>query len=235
LYPETTVMLLYKYCWYSVLHEYVVVSSEAEFRRMREEEWKVKSRERAKEPVDEIERPGQDDNEDDIRQIRIVESEDMELRKQASDLLMAMLKMESGVKSTVDKSYAMVMESTMKLKYKDKNRITEYLAGLNKDDRKIEQLLRAHKLGRWNVGLQKGLYQYDKSTYEKEVGEDLVYTVPTTEAQSTGLDVADLDRIDETENEVYEQEGYDIGRLDEEYENGHYYEEDYADDRETDF
>jgi len=237
LYPETTVMLLYKYCWYSVLHEYVVVSSEAEFRRMREEEWKVKSRERAKEPVDEIERPGQgqDDNEDDIRQIRIVESEDMELRKQASDLLMAMLKMESGVKSTVDKSYAMVMESTMKLKYKDKNRITEYLAGLNKDDRKIEQLLRAHKLGRWNVGLQKGLYQYDKSTYEKEVGEDLVYTVPTTEAQITGLDVADLDRIDETENEVYEQEGYDIGRLDEEYENGHYYEEDYADDRETDF
>ena len=234
LYPESTVMLLYKYCWNSVLHEYVVVSSEAEFRRMREEEWKVKSRESAKEPVDEIERPGQNDNEDEddtnIRQIRIVESEDMELRKQASDLLLAMLKMESGVKSTVDKSYAMVMESTMKLKYKDKNRITEYLAGLNKDDRKIEQLLRAHKLGRWNVGLQKGLYQYDKSTYEKEVGEDLVTT-----DENAGLDVADLDRIDETENEVYEQEGYDIGRLDEEYENGHYYEEDYAEDRETDF
>jgi hypothetical protein len=83
------------------------------------------------------------------------------------------------------------------------------------------------------VGLQKGLYQYDKSTYETEVNEELVYTVPTTQGQE--MEVEDLDRIDATENQVYEQEGYDIGRLDEEYENGHYYEEDYADDRETDF
>ena len=157
----------------------------------------------------------------------------MELRKQASDLLVAMLKMESGVKSTIDKSYATVMEETAKLKYKDKRRITDYLAGLNKDDRKLEQLLRSHKLGRWNVGLQKGLYQYDKSTYEKEATEDLVYTVP--EMEGVSMEVEDLDRIDETDNQVYEAEGYDINRLDEEYENGHYYEEDYADDRETDF
>jgi hypothetical protein len=231
LYPENTVMLLYKYCWYSVLHEYVVVSTDAEFKRMREEEWKTTQRslDRMNEQLDEI--FGQDG--DEIRQIRIVESEDMELRKQASDLLVAMLKLESGVKSTVDKSYAKVMEDTMKLKYKDKQRITDYLASLNKDDRKLEQLLRSHKLGRWNVGLQKGLYQYDKNTYETEVNEELVYTVPTTRGQE--MEVEDLDRIDNTENEVYEQEGYDIGRLDEEYENGHYYEEDYAEDRETDF
>ena len=239
LYPENTIMLLYKYCWYSVLHEYVVVSTDAEFKRMREEEWKKKTRENMKEKLDEIFEiaSGGIDEDENIRQIRIVESEDMELRKQASDLLVAMLKMESGVKTTIDKSYAAVMEDTMKLKYKDKLRITDYLASLNKDDRKLEQLLRSHKLGRWNVGLQKGLYQYDKNTYEKEVNEtesgDLVYTVPQDTA--TGMEVEDLDRIDETENQVYEAEGYDIGRLDEEYENGHYYQEDYAEDRETDF
>lgn len=236
LYPENTVMLLYKYCWYSVLHEYVVVSTDAEFKRMREEEWKMKTRQNMKDQLDEIigQDERDDDDEEDVRQIRIIESEDMELRKQASDLLVAMLKMESGVKSAVDKSYATVMESTEKLKYKDKRRITDYLAGLNKDDRKLEQLLRSHKLGRWNVGLQKGLYQYDKSTYEKEEMEDLVYTVPEP-AEGSGIEVEDLDRIDETENQVYEAEGYDIDRLDEEYENGHYYEEDYVDDRETDF
>jgi hypothetical protein len=227
LYPENTIMLLYKYCWYSVLHEYVVVSTDAEFKRMREEEWKKKTRENMKEQFDVI------DSGEAIRQIRIVESEDMELRKQASDLLVAMLKIESGVKTTVDKSYASVMEDTMKLKYKDKLRITDYLASLNKDDRKLEQLLRSHKLGRWNVGLQKGLYQYDKNTYETEVNEELIYRVPQEQGQE--MEVEDLDRIDETENEVYEAEGYDISRLDEEYDNGHYYEEDYAEDRETDF
>jgi hypothetical protein len=148
-----------------------------------------------------------------------------------------MLKIDMDTKRATDKTYSSVLDSTLKLKNQDKKKITDYLKGLTKDDRKVEQSLRKHKLGRWNVGLQKSLFQYDKKTYEQETTtttttttseqpDDLVYTVPS-------LDQEDLDVAQEPT--VEDEEGYDISRLDEDYEDGHFYEEDYAEDRETDF
>jgi len=33
---------------------------------------------------------------------------------------------------------------------------------MEKDERKIEDMLKKFKLGRWNIGMQKGIFQYDK-------------------------------------------------------------------------
>jgi hypothetical protein len=237
LYSSETVLLLGAYCWYSVIHEYVVVSKDSEFKRMREEELKSFRRTKEREVLadifagdDEFEREDEDWN---IRQIQITETDDLELRKQASDFLVAIINMELKTKQSFNKSYSEITDATMKLKFKDKKRITDYLGGLTRDERKVEQTLRSHKLGRWNVGLQKGLYQYDKNTYQNEITENIFG--PEEVNVLSGLDIEDLERIQEQENQVYEEEGNDISRLDEEYDNGHYYEEDYADDRETDF
>ena len=219
LYTRETMELLYQYCWLSVLHEYVVVSTDEDFRQMRQEE----IRQTRKSDQDE-----EDTEDPDMREIRIVELDDMELRRQASDFIVALLKIDMDTKRATDKTYSSVLDDTLKLKNQDKKKITDYLKGLTKDDRKVEQSLRKHKLGRWNVGLQKSLFQYDKKTYEQETAasEDLVYTVPS-------LDTEDLDVAQEPQ--VEDEEGYDISRLDEDYEDGHFYEEDYAEDRETDF
>jgi len=231
LYTENTVLQLYTYCVYSVLHEYVVLSTDAEFKRMRHEEMKVlrKTRDTEEEAKENMDIPDEQ-----VRQIQIMESDNVELRKQVGQFLVAMLQTCFDTKKQVNHSYSEIMDRTMKLKYKDKKKITDYLAGLTRDERKVEQSLRANKLGRWNVGLQKGLFQYDKNTYLRETEEDGVILNMEPGIES-GVDVEDLERLQEDDNRVYEDEATDLSPLDEEYENGHFYEEDYAEDRETDF
>ena len=130
------------------------------------------------------------------------------------------------------------MDYTMSLKYKDKKHITDYLAKLSRDERRVEQSLRKHKIGRWNVGMQKGLYQYEKSIYDKEVTQwhtddgnvsEAIQTVLTTigaEEGDAGDEVEDLERMER----IQQSEEYDQGdgweNLHEDYTDGIYYEED---------
>ena len=257
LFPSNTILLLFKYCWYSVLHEYIVLLDDDEFIQLLREEIREDQK-----TMDDV--FGQEETRPDnpldtqLREIHIFESSNMKLKKTVGQLLVSMLLMEDHTKHAVNKSYATIMENTMKLKYKDKKRITDYLANLPKDERKVEQMLREHKLGKWNVGEQKSLYKYNKQVYVKDREANVFGQADTrtfgqadtrtfgqaeaegeTEAETQfeleGFDPEDLERMAEEENRVYEDEGYDISHLDEEYENGHQYEEDYAEDRETDF
>jgi hypothetical protein len=121
----------------------------------------------------------------------------------------------------------------MGLKYKDKKGITDYLANLTRDERRVEQTLRSHKIGRWNVGMQKGLYQYEKSVYETEVGQwregdDEVIVnvpVPVNDDGEGGEEVEDLERAERREQIADYDEGDGIENLNEEYMDGIYYEE----------
>ena len=45
---------------------------------------------------------------------------------------------------------------------------TDYFKSLSKDARKAEGVLKEHKLEKWGVGLQKGMFQYVKANYLKD-------------------------------------------------------------------
>ena len=45
---------------------------------------------------------------------------------------------------------------------------TDYFKSLSKDARKAEGVLKEHKLEKWGVGLQKGMFQYVKENYLKD-------------------------------------------------------------------
>jgi len=45
---------------------------------------------------------------------------------------------------------------------------TDYFKSLSKDSRKAEGVLKEHKLEKWGVGLQKGMFQYVKANYLKD-------------------------------------------------------------------
>jgi hypothetical protein len=45
---------------------------------------------------------------------------------------------------------------------------TDYFKSLSKDARRAEGVLKEHKLEKWGVGLQKGMFQYVKANYLKD-------------------------------------------------------------------
>jgi len=98
------------------------------------------------------------------------------------------------------------------------------------DERKIEDAFKNYKLGRWNVGQQKGLFQYDPKTYERERNEmiaELYDENPDmTDAGVETLDIFELDKLDAVvETDDYNRDTYDFQDLGEEYDDGDYYQE----------
>lgn len=244
LYSDATVRLIYQYGLLSAAHEYVVLANDRRFVEMRAEE--IKRTRRRRNAEDESDETNFDNLEDDlgddygattqIRQIHIVESDSVELKKIAAKWLAAVITRENTTKTAFNRSYKEIMDSTMHLKYKDKKDITDYLANLSRDERRVEQTLRSHKIGRWNVGMQKGLYQYEKTVYDLEIAQwhtddsgmsDALQTAIGAEGGAEGGD--DIEDLDRTER-IQQSEDYDGGdgwqNLNEDYTDGIYYEED---------
>ena len=79
-------------------------------------------------------------------------------------------------------------------------------------------MMKQYKLGRWNVGMQKGLFKYDKATYDREHADQ----------QAPAPKAVDLDQFIQEyddENANAEEEG-GINELTEDYMDGTYYAED---------
>ena len=231
LYSDETVRFLQEYCLLSVLHEYVIIANDRDFIQMRAEEIRTSSRVEDDESPGSFEEEGEEDEDygtaTQIRQMRIVESDAAELKKLVGKFMMAMIDRERQTKESMNYSYAEIMERTMGLKYKDKKGITDYLAGLSRDERRVEQALRSHKIGRWNVGMQKGLYQYDKGVYDKEIEQWHQGQDPTGMPEPEGgLEVDDLAREEQAQQSADYDGGDGWENLNEDYTDGVYYEED---------
>ena len=107
------------------------------------------------------------------------------------------------------------VEYEIKLSKKSETQIkTDYFKNLSLEERKSENVLKEHKLDKWGVGLQKGMFQYVKGNYLKD----------KTNAQSV------MDNITHDEEEisevVVEEEGNDVGERPEDDDDAEYDEED---------
>ena len=243
LYSDETVHLLYQYGVLSAIHEYVVLANDRRFVEMRAEEIKQNRRKKGSslesdvfEDLEETEDYGVTSR---IRQVHIVETDAVELKKIAAKWLSAVLNRERTTKTAFNRDYKEIIDSTTSLKYKDKKDITDYLAKLSRDERRVEQTLRSHKIGRWNVGMQKGLYQYEKGVYDKEIAQwhtddgatDAIQTAlaqlnDVTEENTGGEDVEDLERMERDQQSAEYDRGDGWENLNEDYMDGIFYEED---------
>ena len=143
-----------------------------------------------------------------------------DLKTRVAKLLLTFLDIEQGNKKTM-LSYEEIAKKIRKEKNIEKHKIIEYLGNMDKEERQIEDQFKRYKMGRWNVGLQKGLVQYEKKTYDREVNEN---------KDTEGLENADAEQIDiedEADAEAEEDnEAMDISGLGEDYRDGDYYGED---------
>jgi hypothetical protein len=164
-------------------------------------------------------------------EVEIKMGDKKELRERVAGLLTAFLEIEVDTKSELDMSYADIDKKIRKSKQDEKKLITDFLRDMDQDERRVEDLKKQLKLGRWNVGMQKGLVKYDKATYEREVMEMMANEGGVEEMDNPVVrGVEDLDADAEADAEAdADREANDIGGLDEEYGNGNYYEEDRED------
>lgn len=246
LFDKTTIYLLFSYCFYSTIYEYIVCSNDIDLLRADVQESKKNRRDIIANNADESNLLfSQDindvdvviDTENEINEVNIVTGNTEELKMRVAALLLSFLNVEEGNKDAIDMSYADIMKKVKRSKDEEKSGIIKYLGDMTIEERRIEQSFKNYKLGRWNVGEQKGLYEYDKDTYDRERDELLKRLYDEDETadvfgETNDVEVGDLDAAEiNGDEDDYNRGTIDIRDLGENFLDGEYYEE----DRDTDF
>jgi hypothetical protein len=255
LFSRRTLYMLHSYTWYSVIYEYILKSDDEDLLRMDIQEQKS-ARRRANQEKKDVLAAGisqelfedEDDVEayaeevDDRVELQIVVGNKRELKMRVAELLLAFLDMEDSTKVEIDMSYKDIDARIRRSKQQEKKMITDFLRNMDPDQRRVEDELKKAKLGRWNVGMQKGLVHYDKETYDRERNElfmqlnEIGGPTDSMDAMISMRGVEDLEaEMDADADAAGDLEAYDIRGLGEEYGDGNYYDEDVEEEGEDGF
>jgi hypothetical protein len=244
LYSKETVYLLLKYAWYSVLYEYIVGVEDPDIiefdRKERIREQREIARERREPSFVSSGEMGDAENMP-LMEVEIELGNVRKIKDTTGELLVNFLQVFMQTKKSTNMTYEDIRFKTQRKRDKEKKQITDAFEKMERDERKVEDMLKQFKIGRWNVGMQKSLFKYNPETYvrqqelneylnaEEEPDNEIKLTLNQT--VETDAEVEDLERERQMEvNEEYENEANDIDGLDEDYADGHYYEEDMGDD-----
>ena len=261
LFDKKTTYMILAFCFYSVINTYIDLTSDAELLRADLEEFKVDRRAkntekrnasssiRAKLSISDIDLV---ETSDELQEYKIQVGNTEELKTRVCELLLGYLQIEDKNKKAINFSYDKIMQQVRRGREKEKKSIVQELGKLSKEARQVENMLKNFKIGRWNVGQQKGLVAYDADTNEREtkdmIGQMLqdmeednvdangelmmdVYDLATLANAEKGYMAEDLE-VNEggDEDGYYDAEGDDIGAFGDRYLDGVYYQEDRDDD-----
>lgn len=245
LFNQTTYYEIIKYCFYRMINEFIVCADDEDLLRTEVVQVRLETRERNNDiddPVQNIETVRQTMNEsyntilNELEETNIKADSSDELKSRVASLIKGFLEIEIDNKSTINLSYEEIMKKVNRSKQREKQAIIEYLGNMSKEERKVEELFKMYKLGRWNVGQQKGLVSYDKNTYERERNELLVQLQNDESTKQYEMvsemrrEIFELEKDEEEQqNAFYDQEANDINDLDEDYRDGNFYAEDLDD------
>ncbi len=71
-------------------------------------------------------------------------------------------------KKTINLNREKIKKNVLKSKVKEKNIITERLRNMTVEQRQIENLKKNHRLGEWNIGQTRAIFEYNENQYDKE-------------------------------------------------------------------
>jgi len=120
------------------------------------------------------------------------------LKEKIRQFIYDCLEVERDNKQVVDMSYEELRKKQDETEKREKKRITDRLKEMEMYERRVENQMKDLKLGNWNVGQQKGLFQYDKETFKREMMEQQYDMVPGGMEASTeeGAVFYDTERMD---------------------------------------
>lgn len=244
LFSKRTLYMLYSYVWYSVLHEYIQAANDPDMLQLDIHERKDKRRQSIRESADpmalgqsyerfsqaEVEADDIENMPDEMVDVQIVAGMQIDLQSRVAQLLLTFLEIDETGKKMVDMSYSELEKRIGKSKLKEKKIITDFLRDMDADERRVEDTKKALKLGRWNVGMRKGLVNYDADRYEEERAEFINLINGRTDLDEEEANIPIRRTVDEVEmeaanevDEMYDIEATDIGDLSEDYMDGEYY------------
>lgn len=242
LFDELTYKELLKYCFYRMLSHYVSFSEDPDMLRTEIYASRQQRREDNNNLTDATnyinsQRINSSNElqsvEDGLEENEIIIDRPEELKSRLSNLLYSFLEVEIENKKSVNQSYEDVIKRVNRSKEREKKAIIDYLGNMSNEERKVEELFKQYKLGRWNVGNQKGLIQYDKNTYERERNEMLTQLYSDEDTGQYEVvsemrrEIFDIEKdTEEEQNLEYDLEANNIDNLDEDYMDGRFYEED---------
>ena len=157
------------------------------------------------------------DERDELTEFDITTNDAGDLKRRIASVLILFMDLQENQRKSY-MSYKDISKKIHNSKVKEKQKIvTQDLGKLDNDVRRVENLLKKYKMGRWNIGLQKGLIHYDKNTYNRE----------RTEMDGDNLVAEDADELDaimeQDINQQYDEEANDLRNLGEDFNDGNYY------------
>jgi hypothetical protein len=156
-----------------------------------------------------------------------------DIKTRVASLLYAFLQVEMTNKKETNYSYDDVIKKVNLSKEREKKGFVDYLGDMSIENRKAEQLMKKYRLGKWNVGQQRGLVHYDKETYVRERGEMLTQLAGDVAGGNHDIvselrrEIYDMDADAEIEATAQEDmHAVDIQGLGDDYQDEAFYEED---------
>ena len=131
-----------------------------------------------------------------ITELEIVQGERLHVQQEVAALLIDITNIFISTKKTLNYGYDDIMNRVNRAKEREKDEVTTRLKELTDEEREIDTLFKNHKLGTWSKGLQKGLTQYVKGTYDEE--RDALDKRAMTEAK-----VGEFSFVTEMNREIY--------------------------------
>lgn len=252
LFDKPTIFALLQYCFYSALYEYIIATDNPDLLTIDIENNKAMRRQKKADIIIDSFRAESIDlgeeyleEEENLEEVQINLGDKQELKKRVCQLLLSFLEIEETNKRCVNFSYSEISSFVRRGRDKEKYSIIKYFRDMDAGQRKVEDNLKHYKLGKWNVGMQKGLIQYDAETNNREQNELIVQLMQDVEEgemnifNELAMDVYDvakpnLEEVEEDEDDYGDEDNdfYDRGNMEidhnlgEDYMDGNYYEED---------
>ena len=106
-----------------------------------------------------------------MEEVQILQIERNVVSNTIVQLLFACADIVDDERAAVDMNAETIKERVRRTKDKEKELIVEGFDNMTKEQRETEKFFKDHRIGDWNVGMQKGLRQYVKDTYDRERDE----------------------------------------------------------------
>ena len=170
-----------------------------------------------------------------LEEMQIISGDRQHMKKRVAELLYVFINIDMSNKKTFDLSYSDIETKVTRSKLNEKRLITDFLKNMDDDERRVEDTKKMLKLGRWNVGLRKGLVNYDKDRYVEERNQLFEQLTNTADIENEGIVIQmDAQQLQEAEDINANNEGDEEANNFANYlgndEDGGYYEDDRDDE-----
>ena len=119
-----------------------------------------------------------EDAHNELHEIEVNTGNIEESNKLVSELIYTILEMQRKHKNEINHSYDSIIKKTKRAKDYEKKQIIKYLGDMTKEERKIEDLHKKYKMGRWDVvdvvNYRPEVYDMERSDMIKQLITDQV-------------------------------------------------------------